>query len=296
MLVIGSSAMAWNGLVRPNQKVVDIDCIAYPEEKDMFWDCERIEEKPHKTVYKNSEGTYFEIEWAYPNTNQEKLLKLLDHNLDYGFEYAPKEVLYALKMSHRFLKNSPHFLKTMCDIHTMRSRWRFMGIAPYLKEWYDWRVNDTYTYPHPKLNQGKSSFFDQNIFDGKQVYVYDHDSLHEAVKIYDKPAYTAFIDGEVKVSQDKFNKQPYDIKLASVVEESCVLALERAMIPHGTSQDRAFMIALEKVCTSISSGWWRDFAWNNYLNALRCYEESNIDLKKCLQQGLDRGIVKPFKQ
>lgn len=295
MLVIGSTAMAWHRLVRNKSTLKDIDVIAYPSEGGMFYDCEVVKEKPNKTVYK-SESIYYEVEWAKPNTNQEMLLKLLDVNPDYGFTYAPKEVLYALKLSHRFLKNSPHFIKTMQDIHLMRENWGFKDIAPHLKEWYDWRVKDTYDYPHPKLNQGKSDFFDQSVFDGKQVYVYDHDSLHEAVKIYDKPAYTFFVDGEVKVSESKFNQQPYDIKLASVVEESCVLALERAIIPHETGQDKAFMIALEKVCTSIASGWWRDFAWENYRQAHNMYYESNIDLKKDLQTGLDRGIVKPFKQ
>lgn len=288
--------MAWHGLGRSHsQTLKDIDIIAYPSESDMFKDCEVIREKGSKTVY-FSDGIHYEVEWANPNTNQEMLLKLLAVEPDYGFTYAPKEVLYALKMSHRFLKNSPHFLKTMQDIHTMRKVWGTTGIEKYLQDWYDLREKDTYTYSHPKLNQSKKDFFDQNVFDGKQVYVYDHDSLHEAVKIYDKPAYNYFTDGEVRVSRKMFEEISYGKKLASVVEESCVLALERAMIPHGTNQDKAFMIALEKVCTSITSGWWRDFAWENYRQALEMYKNCEFDLKKDLQRGLEEGTVKPFKQ
>lgn len=33
---------------------------------------------------------------------------------------APLVLLYTLKMSHEYLKDSPHFLKTMKDIQTMR--------------------------------------------------------------------------------------------------------------------------------------------------------------------------------
>lgn len=294
MLVIGSSAMAWHGLSREvSYTLKDIDIIAYPSERDMFLDCEVVEEKPHKTIFKNG-GLYYEVEWAEPDTNQLMLLKLLGLNPDYGFTDAPKEVLYALKMSHRFLKNSPHFLKTMRDIHRMRRYWGMSEIPKYLSVWYDKRLRDTYNYPHPKLNQSKEGFFDVKVFDGKDVYVYDHDSLHEAVKIYEKPAYTYFTDGEVKVSQKMFEELPYRLKLASVVEESCVLALERAMIPHNTPQDRAFSIALEKVCTSIASGWWRDFAWENYLQALRMFKDCGFDLKKDLQRGLDCGTVQPY--
>lgn len=297
MLVIGSVAMMHHDLFRPNKRQVqDIDLIAFPEEAKVFSDCEVVKEKPHKTVYKGSQGMYFEVEWAYSDTNQIELMELLGLSADYEFHYAPKGVLYALKMSHRFLKNSPHFLKTMQDIHIMRKEWGFKEIPKFYLDWYLRRFEDTYDYTHPKLNQSKEGFFNENVFDGKRVYVYDHDSLHEAVKIYEKPAYSYFTDGEVKVSRSMFMELPYKIKLASVVEESCVLALERAMIPHNTHQDRAFSIALEKVCTSIASGWWRDFAWENYRQALRMFKDCEFDLKKDLQLGLDSGIVKPFKK
>lgn len=53
-------------------------------------------------------------------------------------------VLYMLKMSHRYLKDSPHFLKTMQDIHAMR---KLGAVIP--AEWesfYQDRMRDTYTH------------------------------------------------------------------------------------------------------------------------------------------------------
>jgi hypothetical protein len=58
------------------------------------------------------------------------------------------------------------------------------------------------------------------------------------------------------------------------MEETYVLALERSLIPFpGKMQPRdAFKLALQKVCTSITSGWFREYAWNNYRKALESYD------------------------
>jgi hypothetical protein len=177
-----------------------------------------------------------------------------------GMAYASIDVCYMLKMSHRYLKNNPHFLKTMRDIHNLRK----LGAKirkehkPFLKE----RERVTYWYKHPKLNQNKQEFFNG---DGVP-YVFDHDSIHESVKLGDKPAYSYFqTDGaEVMVDMKKFFSIDEQIRLNAVYEESAVLALERSIIPFGTNYERAFLMALEKVCTSITSGKFREFAYENY--------------------------------
>jgi hypothetical protein len=47
-----------------------------------------------------------------------------------------------------------------------------------------------------------------------------------------------------------------------------------------------------KCCTSIASGFWREYAYENYFKVLNLYSDSYLDRFK---YGLQSGIVKPFK-
>lgn len=209
--------------------------------------------------------------------------------------YASPAVNLMLKMSHRFKKNSPHFEKTRKDILALRKfvidnsetdnhLVEYKSLAGMLKR----REECTYNYKHPNLKQGKNAFFTDSV-----NYVYDHDTIHEAVKMLDKPAYTYYIaDGaEVHCSKEKFEALPKIVKLYGVLEESYVLALERAIIPFDTAPERAFQIALEKVCTSITSGWFREFAWENYDTVKELYHQSFVQKFK---SALEAGRIKPF--
>lgn len=183
--------------------------------------------------------------------------KTIKHN---GLAIASMDVLYMLKMSHRYLRNSPFFLKTMDDIHALREFGAV--IRPEHMDFFKRREKATYWYKHPSLMRSKTDFFDG---DGVQ-YVYDHDSIHESVKIGDAPAYTHFQaeNAEVMCDMDKFFTLPEEIRLNAVYEESCVLALERSVVPFNTDPYWAFTKALEKVCSSITSGRFREYAWENY--------------------------------
>jgi hypothetical protein len=197
---------------------------------------------------------------------------------------------FLMKESHKYKKDSPHFLKTLNDLRKMK---REMGMSVQLlndhrKQILKLREQETYTNSLPKLNQSKKSFFTDSV-----PYVYDHDSIHEVVKHLDKPAYSYYIeDGqEVKCSREKFEALPNIVQLYGVLEESYVLALERAVIPHGTDPKKAFDIALSKVCTSITSGWFREFAYENYHEVQAMYHKSFVDKFKI---ALDNSKIKPY--
>jgi hypothetical protein len=197
--------------------------------------------------------------------------------------------LLLLKLSHRYRKDSPHFLKTMRDIQFLRNKGVSVPEAwlPLLKE----REKETYSYAHPKLNQDKKSFFDNC----NSMYVYDHDSIHRAVAMEDTPAYTKFSeDGqEVKSSRKKWEQCSHMTKLLAGLEESYVLALERSLIPlPGVLTPRqAFDKALEKVCTSITSGWFREFCWENYDHIASLYDDRFVYR---FNEALSRGVIKPY--
>lgn len=296
MLVVGSLALIQH--IPMKREIKDMDLIIRPSElQELKDDPEHVlvKESPKKVVFTRG-SLHIECEVATQGSNQEMLLDLL--GIGEETVYADLELLYALKMSHRFLRNSPHFHKTMRDIHLIRHHRAGSdddrGVCPIYRDWYERRVKDTYTYSHPKLNQGKDDFFTEEVFEGDFQYKYDHDSIHEAVAVGDCPAYVNFQDGPVMVSRKKFDESGYENQINSVYEESCVLALERAVVPNGLDKNKAFGIALMKVCTSIASGWWREFAWENYANVMQLYKakvDTDQDYVKMFQHGLDNNVV-----
>lgn len=248
-----------------------------------------------KMHVRDKAGHNYEFEIATPGDSSWELLAYYDQH---ETSFAPPEVLLFLKLSHRFRRNSPHFLKTMRDIHFLRANGAMKEYGSELEELMPLREAETYTYAHPKLDVSKNAFFDG---DGVP-YVYDHDSIHltqaltvrtsmercagpsvigkaisyghEVTRHY--PAYTFYMkDGsEVMTSKEKFMSVPESIRLLGVYEESCVLALERSQIPFPEASPRkSFEYALMKVCTSITSGWFREFAWENYDKVLDIYEK-----------------------
>ena len=116
-------------------------------------------------------------------------------------------------------------------------------------------------------------------------YVYDHDSIHLTVAIKSKwdsfsnkpvPAYTLYMQDGAAVMTDKqkFFAVPAHVRLYGVYEEACVLALERSQIPYDFQPDArwSFEMALMKVCTSITSGWFRGWAYDHYDDVMALYE------------------------
>lgn len=302
MLMIGSGAMSHHF---PDAGVVprDTDYIGTLDEfrswSRGFAKGEIILCKPltaTKMHVRDKAGWNYEFEIATPGDTNQFLLDYFD--IDDGMTYAPPHVLLALKLSHRYRRNSPHFRKTMRDIQFLRKQGVTLGTE--LEEWLPLREATTYTYKHPKLDVSKDAFFEG---DGVN-YIYDHDSIHLTVALTERtfmercagpsvvgklvsygrevtrtyPAYTFYMkDGsEVMTSKEKFMSVPERIRLYGVYEEACVLALERSQIPFADVENppkprKSFEYALMKVCTSITSGWFREFAWENYDKVLDLY-------------------------
>lgn len=246
-----------------------------------------------------------EAELAWPGTTAETMLHMVNSQsspvlnfshsggIQFDMRVANLDLLYTLKMSHRYLKNSKHFKKTRDDIMLMRSK--LSAIPVDLLDFYEARMEETYNYGHPKLNVSKDDFFKG---DGVE-YVYDHDSIHMAVRRLPLPAYRYYMaDGaEVQTSKEKFFAVDQNTRILGVLEEAYVLALERSQIPHGekVTPRQSFFMALEKVCTSITSGWFREFAWENYDEVVKYYEMDNFkgdNYVDMFDRALHRGEVK----
>ena len=260
MLLIGSQALKYYFALE--RIVLDCDLIATFDEVEKFIrehdDCLKgIQRRPNKTIVFLEGGNHraiYEFELAWSDSTGIELLersidrKVFNNGYIIGASVATLDELYTLKMSHRYLKNSPHFKKTRQDILLMRQE----GVKIWNKDWYKRRMKETYNYKHPSLMQGKKDFFSDDGIN----YIYDHDSIHLAVKHLDKPAYEYYKrdDHEVFCDKDKFFSLPESYRLFGVLEETYVLALERSQVPFRGNVDPkdSFMMALKKVCTSIT--------------------------------------------
>ena len=317
MLVVGSQALRAHG-VKIGRKPSDLDIIASSREisewqesqKGFIKNTRKIDDK--KCVFFMTNGDIVEFEIASEDKNPTAVWLLLNYSgLGYprvvteGLgDHAHPDVVLTLKMSHRYLKNSPHFRKTMDDILALRGL-KFR-VPPQLQSWLKERQKATLNYGHPSLMRNKAKFFSG---DGVN-YKYEHDDIHTALatipsRVEDNPlnwayevspAYVQFQKDpgvDVSVSRDKWNKCSEHVKLMSVLEESYVLALERSQIPcdFSIAPRTSFLIALEKVCTSITSGWWREYAWEHYYQVLGMYSDDYVDR---FQKALSEGKIREY--
>ncbi|QNO00224.1 hypothetical protein QGX21_gp084 [Pseudomonas phage phiPsa315] len=308
MLLIGSRALvANNPELEGVRKTIDWDFICTIEQFTAWHKANKgnlqfaVPTQQGKYYHaRDKDGMNYEFELAWEGTSALVFLQHYGlHNHVWKPEIGPVPAidldLLMIKLSHRYKRNSPHFLKTMSDIKFLRKklgdRANLFLDMPLNKQIMAMREKESYDYAHPRLNVSSKDFFNG---DGVQ-YVYDHDSIHEAVALYEvpvsagggvvdwktRPAYTFYMkDGsEVMTSKEKFMSVPERIRLYGVYEESCVLALERSQIPHGMGKEggptarQSFEMALSKVCTSITSGWFREYAWENYQKVLDLYNE-----------------------
>ena len=288
------SDIDWFG---PTRNAKNILSRVFPRGYEVF------SENNHKLIVKafvSSGHVMVEIENSEENENNRHIYRhmLMEHANSVTpaglVRPASLNMLLFFKESHKYKKNSVHFLKTLQDILLLKS----LGavIPSTMKDLLVEREKLTYTNKLPVLDVGKKEFFNPQTV----AYKYDHDDLHLAVALLDKPAYMYYISPgrQVMCSKELFDSCPDTVKLFGVVEESMVLALERSLIPFDfkPNPDKAFSTALEKVCTSITSGYFREYAYNHYWEAQAAYRRVSRDTNYVdrFKEALANGKIKPF--
>jgi hypothetical protein len=267
-LIIGSSAM--QNFV-PELVVNDIDAIVSFDHFQEIVKQHKLDSKKLLFIDDSHVASMYgdlpiEYEIAFDGTSASDILEYCsvhDSKADY------LNVLLMLKMSHRF-KDSVHFEKTMDDIYIMSANGAF--IPDDLKPIYEKRVQETLSSTKKiSLNVSKDDFFSG---DGVN-YVYDHDALHEIFTLGEFPAYKNFLDGhDVLCSEKLFHVSTEENRIHSVMEEALVISFERGIAPFSLydadkdKQKRLVKMALQKICTTLTSGFFRRFAWDNYYKCL----------------------------
>lgn len=190
--------------------------------------------------------------------------------------------LALIKRSH--LHRSLSFQKHITHYHKVL---RYQHVFDYSdKKFLEERITLTkeqFPQGHPNLMQSKEDFFDDAV-----TKVYDHDYLHELVAYYDKPLYARLLRNTSLAwcDEDKWEQLSDHDKSLCVAEEVQVIAIERFMIPKDWMYPYklAYMKSLEKVCTTLCSGWFRDHAIDNYPAILELVDESRINKIKSILQ------------
>ena len=128
---------------------------------------------------------------------------------------------------------------------------------------------------HPSLKCSPKEFFDDYV-----TKKYDHDFVHELVAFEAVPMYTKLLSSTDSVwcDSDKWNSLTYSQKCMTVCEETMVIAIERFLVPNDWNYPPklAYMKALDKVCTTLTSGWFRDFAIGNYPQIVDMYNADRM--------------------
>lgn len=134
----------------------------------------------------------------------------------------------------------------------------------------------------------------EDFFDDKVVKYYVHDNIHKAIAhIEGKPMYELMQKDTtlVECHKEMWDEMTHEQKVKCVLEEAYVIALERHIIPVMMGQPvkivsnfDAFKWALMRICTTLCSGWFREFSIENYFEILNSYDpgyveqfEENID-------------------
>jgi hypothetical protein len=182
--------------------------------------------------------------------------------------------LMLIKRSH--LHRPLGFEKNIRDYHEIKSLTTpRSGLGPVSGEVYDRllkkltkQTKDLYGDRVPSLKKSKSEFFDDYV-----TKHFEHDEIHAATCYGDRPIFEELkLEGDESVwcERSLWEALPNFRKVQCVQEEAFVISLERFIIPNlvldkpHRSAKMAFGMAVSKICTTLCSGWFRDFAIENW--------------------------------
>jgi hypothetical protein len=305
MLMIGSRAAAyWDDTFR---KPKDLDLIA-PLVEIHKWatlNKDKIEymvpTSPWKFKCKLKNGFQIELEIAEVNPSSQMLWDTRDqfvttmlqiHNIWFSLYVPPPEVLYLIKRSHIYWP--VHWQKNIADMHALKANSFQVDINKW-DAFYAARLAENEAKFGPrfqaKLNQPNEQFFAKSERSLNRQF--EHDELHEIVKYYERPLYEEFKDDISKaiMSFARFYNSDHEKKLRCVREETMVIALERYVITgKETDQVKAYQRALQRICTNLTSGWFREFAIDNW-NELKTPDVDYVILFELAEEKLNESQI-----
>jgi hypothetical protein len=292
MIVYGSTAMKI-GLEKIGRGLgrtpADLDILATQAEARLFIqiaELTTVQSTPDKFIGKAPDGRMVEIEKIKLGTSSHlyqmyaESMSKLDTQKFYGFtmDIAPLAMLYSMKRAHR---HSPRmFEKHVGDYRLLQGLFTEDIFSKITKMRYDETVARE-KLRTPSLNKGAKDFFDDKV--SNRTFI--HDQIHEVMAFGPRPMFEQIkIDADkVACSREKFEGLTFMNRIRCVQEEAYVIALERAMIPmlfEGEKIAKAFEAykwAVMRICTTLCSGWFREFALDNYHTVMSYYDPNYVE-------------------
>lgn len=309
MLIVGSQAL------RIGLEEVGLGLSRTPSDLDLFaresevWNSINfmglVIEKvtPNKLLCKAPDGKYAEIELALPGTSTALYLDwaekiaILPQAEFYGWkmDIAPLKLLYSLKRAHR---HSPRmFHKHVRDYNLLRETFRGEDAFARVTALRYKETVEREKLKTPSLNKSTKDFFDDKV--SNRTFI--HDQIHEVMAHDERPMFERIkIDpNKVACSKEKFFALTGEQRDQCVQEEAYVIALERAMIPmlfegEGiASPVEAYKWALMRICTTLCSGWFREYALESYDNLMLSYNRTYVEW---FLKAVEEGRIKRIEQ
>lgn len=297
-LLIGSAA--FNRRLYLGRHAQDVDLIVRPHRADWFrsW-LEDVRPQIYPNRFSGIKKKFygftapqdhvnFEVEIAVPGSSAEWFM---DRHETIPAEYllhdkwsstevtiAVPGALMAIKRSH--LTWPRHWKKHIADYHKLKEAGHTMiGWEDGCRMRHAERLKLDAPRRQPSLAVENSAFF--HASEAALQRTYEHDDLHQVVAYYDRPLYERSKPDKSRALLDRamFEALPLLDRLRTVREETMAIALERRIIPFvqsvevliaaGLAQEvrvpqsrvlEAYGYALQRICTTLTRGWFRDFA------------------------------------
>lgn len=183
--------------------------------------------------------------------------------------FADPDILFTLKVSHAHWKIK--FQKTLFDINFLQSKGCFLNFELYerlVKVW-----EGVHGQKQVNLNQDLPEFFSDAVH-----RVHDHEELHQAVSVYDRPMHEKIRPdlGRAWCSEEMFNALSYTDQIICALEEIMVTAIERRKLTPASRQSEllsAMSYAHEQLCTSMTKGWFARYLILNHHYLLHVHRQ-----------------------
>jgi hypothetical protein len=213
----------------------------------------------------------------------ESLTKYVEYDgVSDEIKYASLEVLFSLKKSHIHfpIKFDKHISDYTLLYKSLGGIDKLENISKLNYKETELRLGKLKT---PSLNKSVSSFFNQSNKFVKYFFV--HDDIHQAVSHLDKPLYSYMQEDPTMAKCDKslWDNFSYENKCKCVLEEAYVISLERKVLPsifggsRWVSSKQALDWSLMRVCTNLCSGWFRQFATDNYFSIKEYVNDTYVE-------------------
>lgn len=203
---------------------------------------------------------------------------LKEHNQDP--RYVDPDFLFTIKVSHAAW--NLNWVKHMKDIHFLQDKGCQLDKAFYDSLFKAWE----------RIHSGKTFSFDkkaEDFFKDNVSRKYQHDDLHEIFKFHVEPLYKSILKepGSALCLESKFLELSEEKKIQVALEEICVIAYERYIIPGKLDFIRAIRRATQDMITHMSKGWFNLFL---ILNSRQFLYPSNQYTMILIEKGKKHGL------